>query len=418
MTPESLGKPDICYLRSLGRHMSRDRMQRGYIEDTGKTGAKHPRWKGHFYIYERQADGREKRVHKSVDLGPKKALRKWEAQKQLEEHIEKKTRQSTGAVTVAGKNLTLRWFFENRFRPMMEPRWKESSRKELIANIERYVLRLIGDTPLAQLDKFMLQMHANRLAERYSDSVVTKYLLWTNAILEEALDQDLLSKNPARKLEKPQTRAVNKRVAKEVEIRVIMQCMEPKVRLVLMISFVLGLRPGELLALRWDDVLETALRIDEATRYGKLYAPKTETSIASVWLPAEMKLELESIRPPDAKPSDFIFPNSLGRVHRLDNFRKRLLKPALDRAKAKAKELGVSDGDSLNEITFQVCRRTCGTLMQRHGNLKDIQAHMRHAQASTTLGVYIQQIPESVQTAVHSLYREIFGVEQGCERIQ
>jgi integrase len=398
--------------------MSRDRYQKGYVEDTGKTGAKSPKWKGHYFIYERQADGSEKRVHKSIDLGHKRTLRKWEAEKKLEEHIEKVTRQLTGTVTVASKDLTLRWFFENRFRPMMEPRWKESARPDIIGGIERYVLRIIGDTPLVQLDKFTLQMKANELASKFSESVVEKYLVWTNAILEEALDQDLVSKNPARKLEKPQCRAVNKRTATPAEIRVVMQCMEGRVRIVLMVSFVLGLRPGELLALRWDDVSETALRIDEGTRRGKLYAPKTEASVASVWLPAEMKAELDSLRPAGAKPTDFIFPNSRGGVYRLDNFRKRLLKPALAAAKQKAQELGLASADSLNEITFQVCRRTCGTLMQKHGNVKDIQAHLRHAQASTTLGVYIQQIPESVKTAVHSLYRQLFDLGPGTEQVQ
>src|SRR3954471_199728 len=98
MPPESLKKPDISCLRSIGRHMARDRYQKGYIEDTGKTGAKAPKWKGHYWLYERQADGREKRVHKSVDLGPRKPLRKWEAQKLLEQHIEKETRQTTGSI--------------------------------------------------------------------------------------------------------------------------------------------------------------------------------------------------------------------------------------------------------------------------------------------------------------------------------
>jgi integrase len=131
-----------------------------------------------------------------------------------------------------------------------------------------------------------------------------------------------------------------------------------------------------------------------------------------------MKAELDAIRPKGAKPSDFMFPNTRGGPYRLDNFRKRLLKPALEQAKKKARSLGLSDAESLKEITFQVCRRTCGTLMQHHGNVKDIQAHLRHAQASTTLGVYIQQIPESVQNAVHSLYHQLFGVGQPSEKVQ
>ena len=30
-------------------------------------------------------------------------------------------------------------------------------------------------------------------------------------------------------------------------------------------------------------------------------------------------------------------------------------------------------------ITFQVLRRTFGTTMQKHGSMKDVQAHLRHA---------------------------------------
>jgi hypothetical protein len=67
-------------------------------------------------------------------------------------------------------------------------------------------------------------MHANKLAENFSRSVVDKYLVWTHAILEEALDQELIARNPAHKLEKPPTWAVNKRTATEAEIRIVMRC--------------------------------------------------------------------------------------------------------------------------------------------------------------------------------------------------
>lgn len=414
--PSLLKTSEIRYLLSLGRRMPRDRFQNGRVEETGKRVKK---WKGHYYVYVRQPDGTEKRAHRAKVLGLKSAMRKREAEEELRKVIERETKQSlsAGAVPLSGKDLTVRWFFENRFRPMMEPKWKESSRKELIGNIERYVLRLIGETPLAKLDKFELQMQANQLATKFSDSVVEKYLVWSKAILEEAVDQDFIPKNPARKLTKPQTRAINKRTANEREIRVVMQCMEGRVRVVLMLSFVLGLRPGELLALRWNDVLEASLRIDENARYGKLYVPKTKASEASVWLPAEMRSELLAIRTADAQPEDFIFPNAISGVYRLDNFRKRILKPALLEAKNKAKSLGLP-GESLKSITFQVCRRTCGTLMQNHGNVKDIQAHLRHAQASTTLGVYVQEIPESVQNAVHSLYRKLFDLAPSTDAVQ
>lgn len=47
-------------------------------------------------------------------------------------------------------------------------------------------------------------------------------------------------------------------------------------------------------------------------------------------------------------------------------------------------------------ITFQVLRRTFGTVMQKHGSIKDVQAYLRHASITTTGNVYVQVIPASV----------------------
>jgi hypothetical protein len=43
------------------------------------------------------------------------------------------------------------------------------------------------------------------------------------------------------------------------------------------------------------------------------------------------------------------------------------------------------------------------------GSVKDAQAQLRHANASTTLGVYTQEIPESVRETVEALDRKLFG---------
>ena len=59
-------------------------------------------------------------------------------------------------------------------------------RQTQIDNIERYCVALLEETPLAHIDKFMLQRTANTLAERFSHSVVNKFVIWSRAILEEA----------------------------------------------------------------------------------------------------------------------------------------------------------------------------------------------------------------------------------------
>ena len=63
----------------------------------------------------------------------------------------------------------------------------------------------------------------------------------------------------------------------------------------------------------------------------------------------------------------------------------------------------------VDSITFQSFRRTCSTYFVKYGgNIKDAQVHFRHSQASTTLGIYTQEIPESVKAAVEQLSRVLF----------
>ena len=53
---------------NIGRHMPRDRHQRGWVEETGKRLRK---YKGHYYVYVIDADGKERRKHREADLGLK-----------------------------------------------------------------------------------------------------------------------------------------------------------------------------------------------------------------------------------------------------------------------------------------------------------------------------------------------------------
>jgi integrase len=84
-----------------------------------------------------------------------------------------------------------------------------------------------------------------------------------------------------------------------------------------------------------------------------------------------------------------------------DNFRKRVLHKL-------ARDL------KLPKLTFQVIRRTIATLAQKKGTVKDVQGLMRHSRTATTADVYMQEIPESVQSTVNSIHMEL---RQGPKKI-
>jgi integrase len=97
-----------------------------------------------------------------------------------------------------------------------------------------------------------------------------------------------------------------------------------------------------------------------------------------------------------ASPDDFIFANEVGGFLDTDNYRKRVLHKV-------ARDL------KLPKLTFQVIRRTIATLAQKKGTVKDVQGVLRHSRTATTMDVYMQEIPASVQSTINSINRELRG---------
>ena len=96
----------------------------------------------------------------------------------------------------------------------------------------------------------------------------------------------------------------------------------------------------------------------------------------------------------DSSPDAFIFANTEGGFMDTGNYRKRILNPL-------AEKLG------LPKLNFQVLSRTMATLAQSKESVKDIQTHLRHSKADTTANEYRQELPESVERMVESMYEEL-----------
>lgn len=366
--------------------MARDRYQEGRVVPVGKRVKK---WRGHFYVYEKQADGSEIRRHRNILLGLKADMDKGEAKARLREAIARETKNSAPAPIA----VTLRWFYENRFLPQKEPQWKVTSRPKTKRFIENYLLKRLGDSLLGDLDKFTLQTYVNEMAPSFSKSVLTKVRVYLNSILDEAVELEMLGKNPAGKLVVPQSgkRKSTAHLTPE-QIPVVLFHLSDRDRLIVRMFLVLGLRPGEMFALRWNDKQQNSLRIDSSITDGIEVDTKTEGSHAFVWLPASIETELEWWRGASTGPSpeSFIFPSARGTAINTNNFLFRVLKEAGRKAQIKG-------------VTHQMLRRTCSTYMGQLTTVKDVQAHLRHSSAKTTLEHYIQSVPASVRLAVESL---------------
>jgi len=340
-------------------------------------------------------------------LGAKSEMTKHKAYDELERVIAQKT----GGTTEPRADesiVTLGWFTRNRFFPLREgSTWKDSTAETHKSAIERDILRPLGGFSLRQIDKVMLQTHLNDLAKRMSEGRVKHARFYLKAIFEEAIDQDFLAKNPARKLALPkQLRAVDKTTLTWDQLRSVLASVSLRDRVLLTLDMTETFRPSELFALRWEgfDINARTLKVVQTAYRGKLRDfGKTQKSLRTVHLPEGLANELWLWKQecPDSSPDAFIFPNARKRngakkngFIRTDNYRARVLKK-------------LAEDLELPKLNFQVLRRTMATLAQRKGGVKDVQGVLGHSKADTTVNVYMQPIEAGVKQTLDAIYAEL-----------
>jgi integrase len=430
----------------------RTRHQNGHVQLRGKI---RKRWYGIYYTYSRDAAGKEVRHHVGVALGEKSQLDKFEAKAKLRKFIaasaaiEEQLRQliaerglnpeeqlalqekvqsiinseddpEAGAARVitflntwvqpAGDHLTLEWYTRERFLPMKEAQWAPSTRETNLGNINGHILPALGAVPLARLDKFKCQTFLNELArprksaaQGFSFTVIDHNRTMLKAILEEALDAELIGKNPARKLVNPETREPEKPVLPKDQARALLDALPFRDRLLAMIAAFCAMRPGEIFGLRWSSWRGDHLQIEGTAWRGVLRPGKAKTkgSKASIALPDVLIPALKMWREHCGNPPTeaLMFPSEHRTPMRPENWLRRRIKPIAARLKITV------------PVNFQVLRRTFATNAQGYGNPKDVQAHLRHTDIATTLDVYTQQIPESVRKLVNAVAHDVMTAE-------
>ncbi|HEX3472379.1 MAG TPA: tyrosine-type recombinase/integrase, partial [Silvibacterium sp.] len=258
------------------------------------------------------------------------------------------------------------------------------------------------DVRLENFDKFTLQFHLNQLAKTHSKDRVLQIRSYMRAIFAEAVDQDFLSKDPARMVRPPaKLREVDKTTLTWDQMRAALSKLTLRDGILLKLDMSNALRPSELFALKWRcfDPTAQTLDIQETVYKGKIRPyGKTKGSLTKVPIARQLAKELTSWRQhcKDPSPEAFIFPGHRGSFMDSSNFRKRVLHKL-------AEEL------ELPKLTFQVIRRTIATLGKTKGHVKDIQGMLRHSKASTTTDVYMQSLEKDVRTAINSIHEESMG---------
>ena len=335
-----------------------------------------------------------------VVLGSKSEFSKFEAREALEREIARLTGQLPADRTACSKSVTFGWFVRHRYFLLKQADWSEETAKVKKFLIEKDLLDDFEDIPLENFDKFSLQVHLNQLALTRSRDRVLQIRAYLRDIFFEAVDQDYLLKDPARKVKVPkQLPESDKTTLTWDQLRKVLGALGLRDRVLIELDMTNALRPSELFGLRWKrfNYKDRNMTIAETVYKGKIRAKgKTKKSLGVVHLAKKLAddLLLWKQQCPDSSPDAFIFANKHGGFRCSSNYRKRVLR-------ALAEEL------KLPNLTFQIIRRSIATLAQRKGTVKDVQGLLRHSRAATTTDVYMQEIPEGVQATVDSINQEL-----------
>jgi integrase len=369
--------------------------QRGWVVLRGK------KWYGYRRRTVLNPTNNEERVETlTVILGQKSQMTKFQARERLELEIAKQSGQNPAGRVMNDGAVTFGWFVRNRFLPLKEANWKPETAKVKKLLIQKDLIDSFDHMPLESFDRFILQVHLNKLAKTRSKDRVLQMRAYVRDIFAEAVEQDFLVKDPARKVTVPsQLRDTDKTTLTWEQLRNVLSHLTLRDRILLELDMTNALRPSELFALRWKcfDQAESKMHVFETAYKGTIRLwGKTKKSLGRVHLPKELAddLSLWKQECPDSSPEAFIFPDTDGGFIDTGNYRRRVLHKL-------EKDL------ELPKLTFQVIRRTIATLAQKKGTVKDVQGLLRHSRAATTTDVYMQEIPESVQATVNAINAEL-----------
>ena len=164
-------------------------------------------------------------------------------------------------------------------------------------------------------------------------------------------------------------------------------------QLVMALACFLGLRPGEIAALRWEDFDNDYVHIRRAIAGGLVGTTKTPESVASLPLIDRVRLFLNLWREKCGNPPEgWVFCNERGNPANLKDMVHRTIRPAVE-----AKELEWK--------SIYAGRRGAGTAIigLTGGNYAAAQELLRHKHMTTTLQFYKKQTQQALSEGVKAL---------------
>ena len=301
------------------------------------------------------------------------------------------------AVEHAGPPQTLRKLVEHyrlKEMPMDNHENKRRSTKlGYISNLENHIVPRWGDYPPNRVTAVEVEEWLKSLKLAPGSRAKVRNVL--SMIFRHGIRWGWFTQNPIAMVRVSSKRLRRPDILTAEEFRTLLEALPERERLMGMICATTGLRIGEVLELKWEDINFTTHMADVLRSYsdGAIGPCKTEISEQPVPLDEIVLEGLHAWHPVCGypEPGDWVFASdyNFGKTPLWpDSLRTKVLQPV-------ARRVGIT-----KQIGWHTFRRTYSSLLAATGNdVKVVQELMRHSKISTTMEVYAQAGMEKKRAA-------------------
>jgi integrase len=268
--------------------------------------------------------------------------------------------------------------------------YKPSALRSYKASLDNRVLPELGAVRLSALSRVDVQDYADRLlVESLDPTTIRNTLMPLRAIYRRALARGEVTINPTTGVELPAVRGRRDRIASPTEAADLIAALPETDQALWATAMYAGLRRGELMALRWEDVDLTRKLITVSRSWDVkvgVIEPKSHAGQRAVPIASVLREHLITHRLRSGRSEGFVFGRSNDRP-----FEPVTLSERAGRGWKKAQ---------LHAITLHECRHTFASLMIAAGvNAKALSAYMGHASVMITLDRYGHLMPGNEEEA-------------------